>query len=167
MSVIPTTMVEHRHIPMPWAVGHCAFGFFILKSRQINFYLKSSSCLPWLATLLRNSCLVWMQQTLFTLSIQTVSSWRGWASQRVPKNPWGSLSPMPSSALAYLFWVNVRSLNSTFSIIVSSGLPIGGSFQAQHPFFNIIGSSQSLGGLFAFCCSHPDPLAFIFLSTTA
>ena len=88
MSVVPIKAGKHRHIPTPWAVGYCVLCFFILKGGQIKLYPEASSYPPWSATLLRNSYLVWMLQTLFTLSIQTVSSQRRWASWRFPRIPW-------------------------------------------------------------------------------
>ena len=166
MVVIPTRVVEHGHIPMPWAVDHCVFGLFVLKGGKINLYPEASSSPPWSATLLRNPLLVWMLWTLFTLSIQTVSSCRGWASWRFHKNPWASLPPMPSSTLAAPLWLDALLISSTAHIIILFWLPIGGSLQALHPLLNIIGCSWSLGCL-AFPCGCPGLLAFIFFSTTA
>ena len=100
MSVILTRVAKHRCIPMPGVVGHHVLGSFILKSGQFNLYPEALSYPPWSATLLIYTHLIWMLQTLFTLSTQTVSSQRGWASNRVPRNPWGPLPSMPSLTLA-------------------------------------------------------------------
>ena len=147
MSVVPTRVEEYRHVPIPWVLGHCIFGLFILKGGQINLYPEASSCPPWLATLLRNPCLVWLLQTSFTLSIWTVSSQRGWASQRFPRNPWCSLLPMPPLTLAPSLQVNALSMGSVVLIIISFWLPIGGPLQALHPHLNVIGCSWSPGSL--------------------
>ena len=146
MLVISTRAAKYRHVPVPWVIGHCVLGFFILKGRQINLYPEASSCLPWSAALLRNPCLVWMLWTLFTLSIQTVSSQRESASWRFLRNLWCSLPPMPPLASAPLLWVNALLIGSVFCIIISFRLPIRGSIQALHPLFNIIGHSWSLVG---------------------
>ena len=107
----------------PNVVGHCVFGLFIFKGGQINLYPEASSCLPWLATFLRNSHLVWMPQTSFTLSIWTLSFQRGWASWRLPRNPWGSLPPTPPLTPAPPLWADIPSIGSAVCIIISFQLP--------------------------------------------
>ena len=146
MSVIPTRAAEHRHVPMSWAVGHCVLGFFILKGRQINLYPEASYNPPWSATLLRNPHLVWMLWTSFTLSIQTVSSWRGWASWRFPRNPWGSLLPMPPSTLAPI--VSECSINWLCSPYHNFVLALHWRLlRSPASTLDVIGHSWSLGGL--------------------
>ena len=68
VTVIPTGVVKHGQVLLPWVVGHCILVLFILKGGQINFYPKTSSSLPQLATFPRNPHLAWMPWTLFTLS---------------------------------------------------------------------------------------------------
>ena len=133
-------------LPLPWAVGHHILGFFILKCGQISLYPGASSNLCWSAALLKNSFFIWMLWSSFSMSIQTVSSQRGWASQRVPKNPWILCHPC-------LLWlwpplqVNVPLIGSVVNIIILFWPPIEGLLQDPHPLFNIIGHSWSLGRL--------------------
>ena len=107
-----------------------------------------------------------MLQTLFTLSIQTVFSKRGWASRRFPRRLWGCLPPMPPLTSAHLLWVCTLLISPTFCIILLFWFSIRGSLQALLPLFNIIGCSWNFG-VPCFLHGHPGPLAFIFFSTTA
>ena len=107
-----------------------------------------------------------MPRTSFTLSIQTFSFQRGWASQRFPWKPWGSLLPMPLLTLASLLWVDAMSTNPMVHIIIPFWFPFRGSLQALYPLFDVIGHSWCLG-VPCFSLWLPGPLAFIFFSTTA
>ena len=142
--VIPTGAVKHRHIPTPWIVGHSIFGLFIFTGGQINFYAKAYSGPPWLVAFLRNPHLVWMLWTLFTLSIQTVFSQRGWASQRFSWKPWHSLLPTPSLTSAPALQGVAMLIRSMVHITLLFWLPISLPLSmASTP--NVIGHSWSLG----------------------
>ena len=110
MTVIPTGVAKHGHVPLPWAVGHCVFGLFIFKGGQIDFYPKASSSLPWLATL--PGTLAWFEcHALYSLCPTELFPPDDGGP---PKGPLGSHWPfcclcLPQPQLLYCEWLHLQS----------------------------------------------------------
>ena len=148
MTVIPTRVVKHRHIPTPGAVGHCIFGFFIIKGGQINLYPKASFCQPWLAVFLRNSHLVWMLRFHSLFSSTLFPPKKGKPSEGFLGNCgalWHLCLLQPW--LLYCEWMLHQSAPQSVSIIPFQ-LPIRDSLQALYPLLDTIGHSWSPEVLF-------------------
>ena len=125
--------------------------FSSLKVGKLNFTLKPLPVHPdWP---LSWETLIWLECCkLHSLCLSKLSPPKeGEPPEGFPRNPWGSLPPMPPLTLAPLLWVNAPSIGSAVCIIMFLfWLPIRGSLQAFTSTFQCHRPQLESWGGFAF-----------------
>ena len=139
MLVIPTQAAENSYVPPQWVVSYSIFGLFILEDWQVDLCPKTPSSLHWLVTFCGQSCHSWLLGTSIAFPIRTPTPRRRWATRRVSRKSWSSLSSMSQTTSTSTLGMGTSSIRSMIACITISLFPFGGFFfQAPHSLFNVV-----------------------------